>query len=121
MPAYVAVIIATMLVATPAPVIDHAVGVQPVTTAGGTTVTGRASWYATGPGAGQAAAGPALRHGHWRGSIVTVCGSGKNAPCLNVQLSDWCGCPHGRVIDLSPEDFIVFAPPSLGTTDVVIR
>ena len=39
-------------------------------------VSGQATWYATGPGAGDAAAGPALRQAlgkHWRGTLVQVC------------------------------------------------
>jgi hypothetical protein len=84
-----------------------------------------ASWYSWHPG--QAAAGPALRHGDWRGSIVVVC----RAPfslltfrCVMVRLTDWCQCyrgtTHERAVDLDRSDFARLAPTSRGTLRVAI-
>jgi hypothetical protein len=74
------------------------------------TVRGRASWY--GVDGDVAAAGPALRHGHWRGSLVAVCAD----RCVTVRLVDFCQCLRGqrseRVIDLSPSAFARLAPLS---------
>lgn len=58
-----------------------------------------ASWYATGGPGVYGAAGPALRHGDWRGSLVTVCAVGGR--CATLPLLDWCACLGTRVIDLS--------------------
>lgn len=74
--------------------------------------TGPASWYDWRPG--EAAAGPALRVGAWRGRLVTVCAS----RCIQVRLTDFCGCPGGRVIDLDDASFRVLAPLSRGIVDV---
>jgi rare lipoprotein A (peptidoglycan hydrolase) len=79
------------------------------------SVTGTATWYATGPGAGHAAAGPALRTGDWRGRHVTVCAT----RCVTVVLDDWCACPD-RVIDLAAADFAELAPLSQGVLTVTI-
>ena len=66
-------------------------------------LTGIASWYATGGPGIYGAAGPALRQGNWRGSVVTVCVMGGR--CLALRLSDWCQCLLGqaneRIVDLS--------------------
>lgn len=68
---------------------------------------GSASWYDDPRKAGMyAAAGPALRIGDWRGRTVTVCAS----TCFAVVLSDFCGCPGGRVIDLSSTAYAPGAP-----------
>jgi len=78
-------------------------------------LSGLASWYAWRPG--QAAAGPALRAflgPNWRGRIVTVCA----AVCIRVSLTDWCGCPGGRVIDLDSRSFARLAPLSAGLVAV---
>jgi hypothetical protein len=37
-----------------------------------------------------------------------------------VVLSDWCGCPGGRVVDLDRRDFAVLAPPSVGVLPVTV-
>jgi hypothetical protein len=82
-------------------------------------VSGTATWYATGPGAGQAAAGPALRRAigpAWRGSTVQVCAG----HCVTVKLTDWCACPDGRVVDLSDEDFASLAPLPMGVLRVTV-
>jgi hypothetical protein len=63
-----------------------------------------------------AAAGPALRVGHWRGRVVTVCA----AVCIRVTLNDWCAC-RGRLIDLSDEAFGRLAPLSRGLVRVEVR
>lgn len=76
---------------------------------------GIASWY---PADGMiAAAGPALRHGEWRGSQVQVCGG---ARCVVVTLSDWCQCYGSRVIDLSDDAFRRLAPLSQGLLRVTV-
>lgn len=83
---------------------------------------GVASWYCCTRGfdAGDlvAAAGPALRVGHWRGRVVTVSANGRS---IRVRLVDWCGCPGRRVIDLQPAAFARLAPLSRGLVDVVVR
>jgi rare lipoprotein A (peptidoglycan hydrolase) len=84
-------------------------------------VRGQATWYATGPGRRHAAAGPALRRAlgrDWRGEWVTVIARGHR---ITVQLTDWCRCGHGRVIDLSDEDFKRLAPLSTGVIKVQIK
>jgi hypothetical protein len=82
------------------------------------TVRGRASWY--GVDGDVAAAGPALRHGHWRGSLVAVCAD----RCVTVRLVDFCQCLRGqrseRVIDLSPSAFARLAPLSAGLIRVTV-
>lgn len=75
---------------------------------------GTASWY---PAHGMiAAAGPALRHGDWRGSQVQVCAS----RCIVVTLADWCACYGSRVIDLSDDAFRRLAPLSRGLLHVTV-
>jgi hypothetical protein len=64
-----------------------------------------------------AAAGPALRVGHWRGRVVTVCA----AVCIRVRLIDLCQCYGSRVIDLSDESFGRLAPLSRGLVRVEVR
>ena len=64
-----------------------------------------------------AAAGPALRVGHWRGRTVTVRGNGKS---VTVKLIDWCACPGGRVIDLYSDAFTRLAPLSAGGVRVTV-
>lgn len=77
-------------------------------------ITGTASWYNDGPGL-YAAAGPALRHGDWRGSEVRVC---NGSACVTVTLSDWCQCYGTRLVDLSHEAFARLAPLSRGLVEV---
>jgi rare lipoprotein A (peptidoglycan hydrolase) len=89
-------------------------------------LTGHATWYGTGPGAGTAAAGPALRAAlgpHWRGQRVRVCRVGFAYRCVVVRLRDWCWCPvRGRLVDLSDEDFRRLGPLWLGVVRVrVVR
>lgn len=77
-------------------------------------VSGVASWYRV---AGLvAAAGPALRHGHWRGSTVLVSANGRS---VRVTLVDWCACPQ-RLIDLSRTAFARLADPSVGLVRVTV-
>jgi len=82
---------------------------------------GWASYYATGPGPLDAAAGPGLRHGNWRGSWVTVRANGH---AIRVRLTDWCACGprHGMptLIDLSPVAFTRLSLLSRGIVSVVI-
>lgn len=77
---------------------------------------GRASWFDAAPGV--AAAGPALRKAlgpHWRHSVVLVTAGGRS---VLVRLTDWCGCPHGRIIDLSDDAFRELAPLPVGVLTV---
>lgn len=91
---------------------------------------GLATWYclpgvsacmAAHPTGGMyAAAGPALRAAlgpHWRGRVVTVCGS----KCVQVTLADWCSCGGGHTIDLYADAFRQIASLSQGVVGVVIR
>ncbi len=80
--------------ATPAPSASSGSGSM---AAGPAVLRGVASWYATGGPGVYGAAGPALRRGHWRGSLVTVC----VARCLALRLTDYCACLGTRLIDLS--------------------
>ena len=77
-------------------------------------MTGISSWYAYLPG--QAAAGPALRTGDWRGRVVTVCAG----TCIRVRLTDACQCLGTRLIDLDVRDFAKFADPSVGLLNVEV-
>lgn len=78
-------------------------------------VSGVATWYRW--HTGEAAAGPALRVGDWRGRIVTVTSAGQ---AIRVRLTDWCACP-GRLIDLDVRSFATLAPPSMGVLIVDVR
>jgi len=84
----------------------------------GHSVSGWATWYATGPDCLCAAAGPALRVGDWRGRWVTVNG------WLRVRLIDWCACGPRKgiptVIDLSDEAFSQVAPLGRGVVAVKV-
>lgn len=83
---------------------------------GDASVSGIASWYRYRPG--EAAAGPALRGGNWRGSVVTVCGRA----CADVVLTDWCQCYGTRIIDLDARAFEeVCGALSKGLCRVTIR
>jgi hypothetical protein len=74
--------------------------------------TGVASWYRW--RVGEAAAGPALRTGRWRGRPVRVCVPSR---CITVVLTDWCVCPS-RLIDLDRRSFARLADPSRGLVRV---
>lgn len=108
----------------PRPVVDQpapervTVTPRPVVVLGPTSgAHGPASWYDDPRKAGMyAAAGPALRVGDWRGRTVTVCAS----TCFAVVLSDWCGCPGGRVIDLSSTAFKRLASLGRGVIQVTV-
>jgi hypothetical protein len=116
LPASAAMLPATVPVEWPvnrASEIDHSVSA----TVHGGGISGTATWYATGPGAGHAAAGPALRTGDWRGRHVTVCGG---RGCVPVVLDDFCQCYGTRVIDLATSDFARLAPLSQGIVTVTI-
>lgn len=78
------------------------------------SMSGTASWYRW--HVGEAAAGPALRRGDWRGRIVTVCA----ARCIRVRLTDWCQCYGARLIDLDARSFAQLAPLSAGLVRVQI-
>lgn len=84
------------------------------------TVGGSASWYHG--ERHQAAAGPGLRAAlgdAWRGRWVVVQVAGGER--VVVQLTDWCRCPGGRVIDLDAHDFQRLAPLSMGLVKVSLR
>lgn len=90
---------------------------RPVVVAPKAGVRGEASWYDDPRKAGlYAAAGPALRVGDWRGRTVTVCAS----TCFALVLSDFCGCPGGRVIDLSSTAFRRLASLGRGVISVTV-
>lgn len=76
------------------------------------TATGEATWYDYHEG--QAAAGPALRVGDWRGSLVRVCAS----ECIVVRLTDYMAAD--RLIDLADDDFAKLAPLSQGVQEVLV-
>ena len=81
-------------------------------------LTGPASWYRWHPG--EAAAGPGLRAAlgpDWRGRLVVVTRAGSS---VTVRLTDWCGCPGGRLIDLDSRAFAALAPLSRGVIQVRI-
>lgn len=86
---------------------------------GGPPPVGIASWYRYRPN--EAAAGPALRDyigANWRGSRVRVCA---RSACVDVTLTDWCGCYGTRVIDLDRASFAVLAAPSRGLVRVTVK
>jgi hypothetical protein len=87
---------------------------QPTNAPANVSVTGTATWYRA-PSIRDAAAGPGLRVGHWRGSTVTVCA----LECITVRLTDWCACPH-HLIDLDSRAFRRLAPLSVGVVRVTI-
>lgn len=83
-------------------------------------LSGIASWYCCTAGYGDglyAAAGPALRVGNWRGTVVTVSADGVS---VRVQLVDVCQCYGARLIDLEPAAFARLAPLSVGLVEVKI-
>ena len=81
--------------------------------------SGQATWYCCTRGYSAssyvAAAGPALRIGHWRGRYVTVWSGLRH---VRVRLVDYCVCRAGVVIDLEPGAFRVLAPLSRGVVKV---
>lgn len=85
----------------------------------GVVRTGTASWYYA--PITEAAAGPALRVGSWRGRVVSVCTDDR---CIRVRLTDWCQCYKGtrreRIIDLPKSAFARLAHPSRGLVGVKV-
>ena len=81
---------------------------------------GVATWYDA-PSPSDAAAGPGLRTGDWRGRQVRVCAT----ECVVVRLTDWCACGdrNGRptLIDLDDEAFARIAPLSAGVVSVTVE
>lgn len=85
----------------------------------GISLDGVASWYRWRPG--EAAAGPALRRllgDSWRGSTVTI---RRGSRSVSVRLTDWCGCPGGRIVDLDRRSFAVLGDPSRGLLRVEVQ
>lgn len=80
-------------------------------------VAGLATWYDA-PSALDAAAGPALRVGDWRGSWVVVRANGS---AVRVRLTDSCWCLGGRLIDLDRRAFRRLAPLSRGVVTVEVE
>lgn len=84
-------------------------------------LSGNATWYDA-PSEYDAAAGPALRVGDWRGSWVRVVSG--DAEVL-VRLTDWCACGDrdGRdtLLDLDDEAFARLAPLSAGVIEVEVH
>lgn len=83
------------------------------------SVTGKASWHATGRSGLYAAACRSLRQAigpDWRGRTVLVA-VGRKA--VEVRLNDWCGS-RDKTIDLSDEAFRYFAPLSRGVLRVTV-
>ena len=81
------------------------------------SISGEATWFATGPDCLCAAAGPALRAflgPHWRGTRVRVC-AGR---CITVLLNDWMKAD--RLIDLSDQAFRLLAKLSRGVVWVTV-
>lgn len=75
---------------------------------------GIASWYDAGAGLYAALPGP------WRaGRHVLVCGPDRS--CLSLPVVTSCGCPGGRLIDLSADAFRRFAPLSAGLVRVSVE
>lgn len=90
----------------------------PPTTPPTPSITGQATWYRYYQG--QAAAGSELRAflgPNWRGMTVQVCAT---HGCVIVKLTDWCGCPGSRIIDLDRRDFDTLSDPSRGVIDVTV-
>ena len=54
---------------------------------------------------------------HWRGTVVTV---RSGAHTIRVRLTDWCGCPYGRVIDLDVRAFGRLGSTSKGILMVTV-
>lgn len=82
-------------------------------------VTGKASWFATGPDGPYAAACWGLRKAMgkgWRGETVLVV-AGKRA--IEVRITDWCGS-RTKLIDLSDQAFRYLAPLSRGVIQVTV-
>ncbi len=96
-------------------------GSTPDRPAAGQALRGISTWYATGPSCLCAAAGPALRHGHWRGSTVTVRANGR---LIEVKLIDACWCRDRSglqtLLDLSAEAFAQLAPLERGVVEVEV-
>ena len=103
-PATVQAQISYGIIATPAPVVRS---VPPPT--GGSTITGRATWYCCTSGwSGQAVVAlPGALGGHYdsppASRYVTICAD----RCVRLPVVDYCGCYWGtadqRIADLSPE------------------
>lgn len=77
---------------------------------------GTASWYDDGPGLYGAV--HSWRWGDTR-YVTRVCLAGTRR-CVNVVVRDFCGCPGGRVIDLSPAAFRRLTSLSLGLVRVTL-
>lgn len=80
----------------------------------GSSITGIASWYDAGPGL--YAAVPTWRWGDEPYRVRVTAGHRS----VVVTVLDFCGCPGGRVIDLSADAFARLAPLSAGLVRVTI-
>lgn len=80
----------------------------------GSSITGIASWYDAGPGL--YAAVPSWRWGDAPYRVRVTAGG----RAVVVTVGDFCGCPGGRVIDLSADAFARLAPLSQGLVRVTV-
>lgn len=105
-----------LTLAAPSPVLDDdgggIAGLPPTDT----LRTGIATWYRDPRKSGLYAAVPGW---HWGDTPyrLRVCGG---RGCVTVTVSDACGCPGGRIIDLSPLAFSRLAPLSKGVLRVTV-
>lgn len=78
------------------------------------SVSGFASWYDAGPGLYAALPGPWRPHRR-----ILVCGP--DGECVGgIPVVTSCGCPGGRMVDLSRDLFMRFAPLSQGLVRVTM-
>ena len=80
----------------------------------GSSITGIASWFDAGPGL--YAAVPSWRWGDEPYRLRVTAGD----RAVVVTVGDFCGCPGGRVIDLSADAFRRLAPLSVGLVRVTV-
>lgn len=110
----------------PAPSVSASIGASPLLHAparvdstalagGAPALSGIASWY-NAPTIHDAAAGPPLRVGNWRGRLVTVRYGSRS---VVLRLTDWCQCPR-RLIDVDDQAFKQLAPLSKGLLKVTV-
>ncbi len=103
--------------ASPEPVVTVEDPPAPVTDIGTALESGLASWYRDPRKTGNYAAVPGWHFGD-RPYAVTVCHGSR---CVTVTVSDACGCPGDRIIDLAPSAFVRLAPLSRGIVSVTVE
>lgn len=134
---FICAIILAVLASLPAPIAATTPGVGPEPLSTGNAVQagaslapallgGVATWYVDAKhhphGGLYAAAGPSLRHGEWRGSLVRVTSGGRS---VTVRLTDFCACGDRNgiptILDLSADAFRKLAPLSRGIVAVEVE